>query len=207
MLSAPIPVLSNIPVIGTIFFDQSPLVYFSYGLIFVVWYVFFHTRTGLSLRAIGERPEAAFARGTNVNRQRYLFTAIGGALVGLAGAGYSLAIKPGWAMPPVMQGDGWIALAIVIFGGWHPFRVVLGAYLFAGLRALSSAIQRSPDINIPLVLLNGLPWLLMIITLVLVSSGAIERLLSILPRPLQKWSRNFLRSDPPAALGTRFDPE
>ncbi len=207
ILSAPIPVLANIPVIGTIFFDQSPLVYFSYVLIFVVWYVFFHTRTGLSLRAVGERPEAAFARGTNVNRQRYLFTAIGGALVGLAGAGYSLAIKPGWATPPVMQGDGWIALAIVIFGGWHPFRVVLGAYLFAGLRALSSAIQRSPDINIPLVLLNGLPWLLMIITLVLVSSGAIERLLSILPRPLQKWSRNFLRSDPPAALGTRFDPD
>jgi simple sugar transport system permease protein len=82
----------------------------------------------------------------------------------------------------------------------------LGAYLFAGLRALSSAIQRS-DIEIPLVLLNGLPWLLMIFTLVLVSSGVIERLLSVLPRPLQKWTRNFLRSDPPAALGTRFEPE
>ena len=201
----PIPVLKDIPIVGEIFFNHEPLVYFSYVLIFVTWYVLFHTRTGLSLRAIGERPAAAFARGTNVNRQRYLYTMIGGALVGLAGAAYSLAVKPGWSTPPVMRGDGWIALAIVIFGGWHPFRVVLGAYLFAGLRSLSSAIQRSPDIQIPLVLLNGLPWLLMIITLVLVSSGAIERLLQIMPRPLQKAMRGVLRSDPPAALGTRFD--
>lgn len=207
MLDLPIPVLSEIPVIGTIFFNQQPLVYFSYVLIFVTWYFLFHTRPGLAHRAIGERPEAAFARGTKVNRLRYVYTAVGGALVGIAGAGYSLVIKPGWTTPPVMQGDGWIALAIVIFGGWHPFRVVLGAYLFAGLRALSSAIQRSPDVSIPLVLLNGLPWILMIITLVLVSSGVIERILSVLPRPLQKWTRNFLRSDPPNALGTRFDPE
>lgn len=207
MLNIPIPVLSEIPVVGRIFFVQQPLVYFSYILIFVTWYFLFHTRPGLAHRAIGERPEAAFARGTNVNRKRYLYTMIGGALVGLAGAGYSLATKPGWTTPPAMAGEGWIALAIVIFGGWHPFRVALGAYLFAGLRALASAIQRSPDVNIPLVLLNGLPWVLMIVTLVLVSSGVIERLLSVLPRPLQKWSRNFLRSDPPAALGTRFDPD
>lgn len=207
MLRSPIPVLADIPVVGTIFFNQQPLVYFSYILIFVTWYVLFHTRIGLAHRAVGERPQAAYARGTRVNRLRYVYTGIGGALVGLAGASYSLAIKPGWSTPPVMSGDGWIALAIVIFGGWHPFRVVLGAYLFAGLRALSSAIQRSPDVNIPLVLLNGLPWVLLVITLVMVSSGLIERILSVLPRPLQKWTRNFLRSDPPAALGTRFDPE
>jgi len=158
----------------------------------------------LSLRAVGERPTAAFARGTNVNRTRYLYVLIGGALVGLAGAAYSLGIKPGWSTPPAMRGDGWIALAIVIFGGWHPIRVAFGAYLFAGLRALASAIQRS-DIPIPLVLLNGLPWLLMIVTLLLVSSGAVERLLRALPRPVQRWTRNILRSDPPAALGTRFE--
>ncbi len=207
MLRSPIPVLADIPVVGTIFFNQQPLVYFSYILVFVTWHVLFHTRIGLAHRAVGERPEAAHARGTRVNRLRYVYTGIGGALVGVAGASYSLAIKPGWSTPPVMSGDGWIALAIVIFGGWHPFRVVLGAYLFAGLRALSSAIQRSPDVNIPLVLLNGLPWVLLVITLVMVSSGLIERILSVLPRPLQKWTRNFLRSDPPAALGTRFDPD
>ena len=66
--------LSDIPVIGTIFFNQQPLVYFSYILIFVTWYVLFHTRIGLAHRAIGERPEAAFARGTNVNRLRYIYT-------------------------------------------------------------------------------------------------------------------------------------
>jgi simple sugar transport system permease protein len=207
MLNLPLPVLNDIPVVGRIFFNQPPIVYFSYVLIFVTWYILFHTRAGLAHRAVGERPEAAFARGSHVNRLRYFYTIIGGALVGLAGASYSLAIKPGWSTPPVMQGDGWIALAIVIFGGWHPFRVVLGAYLFAGLRALASAIQRSPDVNIPIVLLNGLPWALMVVTLILVSSGVIERILSVLPRPLQKWTRNFLRSDPPAALGTRFDPE
>ncbi len=133
MLNTPLPLLSNIPVIGTIFFNQQPLVYFSYILIFVSWYVLFHTRIGLAHRAVGERPEAAFARGTNVNRLRYLYTAIGGGLVGIAGASYSLGIKPGWTMPPVMEGDGWIALAIVIFGGWHPFRVVLGRVFVRGL--------------------------------------------------------------------------
>ncbi len=205
VLTTPIPLLESIPVIGPIFFRQSIFAYVSYALVFGLWYWMFRTRQGLALRAVGERPEAAFARGTNVNRLRYLYTMVGGALVGLAGAAYSLSVKAGWATPPNMQGDGWIALAIVIFGGWHPFRVVLGAYLFAGLRALASVIQRSPDITIPVVLLNGVPWLLMIVTLLLVSSGAVERLLRVLPRPAQKWMRNFLRSDPPAALGTRFD--
>jgi simple sugar transport system permease protein len=207
VLKTPIRFLSlkDLPILGEIFFNQTILVYFSYLLVFALWWWLFRTRAGLALRAVGERPEAAFARGTNVNRMRYLYTMVGGGLVGLAGASYSLSVKAGWATPPSMDGDGWIALAIVIFGGWHPFRVVLGAYLFAGLRAAASAIQRSQDIQIPIVLLNGVPWLLLIITLLLVSSGAIERLLRVLPRPAQRWMRNFLRSDPPAALGTRFE--
>jgi ABC-type uncharacterized transport system permease subunit len=207
ILSSPIAVLKDIPAVGEIFFNQSVLVYISYILVIGTWYWLFRTRPGLAHRAVGERPETAFARGANVNRLRYIYTGIGGALVGLAGATYSLSVKAGWVTPPNMQGDGWIALAIVIFGGWHPFRVVLGAYLFAGLRALSSVIQQTPGINIPVVLLNGVPWLLMIVTLLLVSSGAIERILMVLPRPVQKWTRNFLRSDPPAALGTRFEPD
>ncbi len=202
---APISLLSDIPILGPIFFRHNIFVYFSYVLIFVTWFWLFRSRRGLALRAVGERPEAAFARGVDVNRQRYVYTALGGALVGLAGAAYSLSIKPGWATPPVMRGDGWIALAIVIFGGWHPFRVVLGAYLFASLRALSTVIQRTPEISISPVLLNLLPWVLMIATLVMVSSGGVERLLRLLPRPIQKMTRNVLRSDPPAALGTRFE--
>ncbi len=199
-----LPILSRIPVAGPILFDHNLTVYFSYVLVFGTWYWLFRTSPGLAHRAVGERPEAAFARGTRVNRQRYIYTIIGGALVGLAGAAYSLNLKPGWATPPNMRGDGWIALAIVIFGGWHPFRVVLGAYLFAGLRSLSSVLQRS-DTGFPIVLLNALPWLLMIITLVLVSGGVSERGLRFLPGPVRTRVRAFFRSDPPAALGTRFD--
>ncbi len=201
----PIPLLVDIPVIGPILFNHSVLVYLSYVLVIGTWFWMFRTRPGLAHRAIGERPEAAFARGTRVNYQRYIYTIVGGALVGLAGAAYSLHFKPGWSIPPAMRGDGWIALAIVIFGGWHPFRVVLGAYLFAALRSLSAGIQGNPNIQIPLVLLNGLPWTLMVITLILVSSGAIDRLLLIMPLAVQKRLRAFLRSDPPGALGTRFD--
>ncbi len=207
LLSMPIPILRDIPFIGPIFFDQSIFAYISYLLIFGTWYLLFSTRQGLALRAIGERPETAFARGTNVNRLRYVYTALGGAFVGMAGSAYSLSVKAGWSTPPSMLGDGWIALAIVIFGGWHPFRVVFGAYLFAGLRSLASVIQRNQMLPIPVTALNAIPWILLIITLLLVSSGAIERLTRLMPRPVQKWTRNFLRSDPPAALGTRFEPK
>lgn len=203
----PIPLLMDIPVAGRVLFSHDLMVYFSFVLVFATWFFLFRSRPGLALRAAGENPKAAFARGARVNALRYGYTALGGALVGLAGAAYSLNVKVGWAASPAMDGDGWIALAIVIFGGWHPFRVLLGAYLFAALRAVASTIQRSPDINIPVVLLNMLPWMLMILTLVLVSSGALERLLRVLPRPLQNRTRAFLRSDPPAALGTHFDPE
>ncbi|MBN1965789.1 MAG: ABC transporter permease [Anaerolineae bacterium] len=200
-----IPLLADIPFFGEVFFRHNLLVYFSFFLLAWTWFVMYRTRYGLALRAVGERPAAAFARGTHVNRTRYLYTAIGGGLVGLAGASYSLAIKAGWANPPVMQGDGWIALAIVIFGGWHPLRVAFGAYLFAALRALASTIQQQTDL--PLVLVNAVPWVLMILTLVLVSSGTMERLMRVAPGPVQRLLRNFLRSDPPAALGTEFSRE
>lgn len=200
-----IPLLRDIPVAGPVLFEHDLMVYFSFFLVFATWYWLFYSRPGLSQRAVGERPEAAFARGEQVNLLRYAYTIAGGALVGLAGAAYSLGVKAGWSANPPMDGDGWIALAIVIFGGWHPFRVVLGAYLFAALRAVSSSIQRS-DIDIPLVLLNTLPWILMILTLVLVSGGVIERLLRLLPQRVQRSARAVLQSNPPEALGRRFDP-
>lgn len=200
------PLLGEFPVVGRVFFQHDVLVYFSYVLIFGLWVWLFRTRPGLAHRAIGERPAAAHARGTDVNRLRYLYTVIGGALVGLGGAAYSLSVKPGWSNPPGMRGDGWIVLAVVIFGGWHPFRVVLGAYLFAGLRAVSSAIQRS-DSSISPILLNAIPWALMIVTLALVSGGVVERVVKVLPRPVQNRARAFLRSDSPKALGTPFHPD
>ena len=205
------PLLKDVPLLGQVFFQQNVLVYFSYALVIFVWIWLFRTRPGMAHRAIGERPEAAYARGTNVNRMRYAYVILGGALVGLAGAAYSLHFKPGLSNPPAMQGDGWIALAIVIFGGWHPFRVVLGAWLFAGLRAVSSDIQKNglsllgQTLEFNFVLLNGLPWVMLIVTLLLVSSGAIERLLLILPSRFQRRMRAVLRSDPPRAIGTTFE--
>lgn len=203
--TAPLPVLSELPLVGRVFFQQDFFVYFSGVLVIAVWWWLFRTRPGLTLRAIGERPEAAFSRGAQVNRLRYLYTGIGGALVGLAGAAYSLRVKAGWSASPAMDGDGWIALAIVIFAGWHPFRVVFGAYLLAVLRAVASEVQRSPDIRIPPALLNTLPWLLMLGTLMLVSGGVVERVVRWLPPRLRGGARGLLRSTPPNALGTRFD--
>lgn len=200
----PLPILSDIPIVGRIFFDHNALVYISYLLVIGTWFWLFRTRAGQAHRAIGERPESAYARGTRVNLQRYAYTLAGGALVGMAGAAYSLSVRVGWTSPPSMLGDGWIALAIVIFGGWHPARVMLGAYLFAGLKAVAGAIQ-STDLAIPVTLLNTLPWVLMITTLLLVSSGGVERLLRIFPKQMQYRLRTILRSDPPRALGTRFD--
>lgn len=200
----PLPLLSTIPVVGRVLFTHDLFVYISYALIFVVWWWMFRTRRGLAQRAVGERPAAAFARGVDVNRLRYFYTVLGGALVGLAGAAYSLNVKAGWDNPPSMRGDGWIALAIVIFAGWHPFRVVLGAYLFAGLRALTSVMQRS-DVPIPLVALNAIPWVMMVLTLVLVSGGVVDRLVRLLPTRFQQRARSLLRSDPPKDLGNRWD--
>ncbi len=202
-----IPILREIPWVGPIFFEQNLLVYFSFILVFACWFWLFRTRPGLAHRAIGEHPAAAFARGTPVQRLRYLYTAVGGGLVGLAGATYSLGIKIGWPSIISYNGDGWIALAIVIFAGWHPFRVLLGAYMLSALRAAASDIQRS-SVNIPTELLNtGLPWLLLIITLILVNTGQIVRLLQFLPEGMRGRFRALLRSDAPAALGERFEPD
>ncbi len=92
-----IPVLQDIPVLGPLFFDQNLVVYFALVLVALTWWFMFRTRPGLQLRAAGERPAAAFSRGVGVNRVRYLYTILGGALVGIAGAAYSLNVKLGWS--------------------------------------------------------------------------------------------------------------
>ncbi|MBN1287898.1 MAG: ABC transporter permease [Anaerolineae bacterium] len=205
MTRAPVPLLSDLPVLGPTFFNQDVLVYFGFTLIIAAWWFMYRTRPGMALRGVGERPEAAFARGAHVNRLRYLYAAVGGALVGLAGAHYTLAIKCDWAANPSMVGQGWIALAIVIFGGWHPFKVAFGAYLYGALRTLASLLQQSTDL--PVVLINAVPWLLMILTLLLVSSGFVDRLIRITPHRYQPVIRALLRSDSPKALGVDFERE
>ena len=195
----PIPVLKDIPIIGPIFFNQDLVVYGSLALIFVAYWFMFKTRRGLILQGIGERPEGAYSRGVPVNRLRYFYTALGGALVGIAGAAYSLDVKLGWSYRHT-AGLGWIALAIVIFGGWHPYRVAFGAYLFGALQIVALKLQ-SVVPNLAQVL-PIMPFPLMIFTLTIVYSDCLGKLLDKAPR-----LRGILRSDPPSALGTHFEQE
>jgi len=197
-----LPVLSEIPVVGPIFFDQNILVYLGYVLTIGIWVWLYHTLPGLKMRAVGERPEAAFARGVPVNRLRMLYSALGGALVGAAGAAYSLNVKLGWSHKHT-AGMGWIALAIVIFAGWHPFRVVLGAYLFAALKSLGSLLQPVYP-NVPTQVFQAAPFALMIVALLLVSrdlSGLERRV----PTRLAPMVRAVMHGSAPAGLGKRFE--
>ena len=199
---APIPGLVNLPWLGNILFDQDWLVYASYLLILLSWIGLFKTQLGLNLRSVGERPEAAFARGLNVNRLRYRYTALGGALVGLGGAAFSLSVKLGWSHRHT-AGIGWIALAIVIFGGWRPFRVALGAYLFGLLKSLGSLLQPGFP-AIPTQVFQTAPFALMLLALLAVS-GDLERWQLHLPRWLRPLFRATLLGRPPAGLGKRFE--
>jgi len=200
----PIPGLASIPVLGPIFFDQDMVVYLSYVVIVASWLWIFKTQPGLGLRGVGERPEAAYARGVAVQRTRYVYTMLGGALVGLAGATYSLSVKLGWSHGHT-TGIGWIALAVVIFGGWHPLRVAFGAYLFGALKSLGSLMQPAfPDV--PTQVFQTAPFALMILALLLVSGDFTERLLFYLPPRGRRLFNALLRGTPPAALGKPFRP-
>lgn len=198
-----IPGLQNIPFLGNLLFQSDLLVYVSYAAIALVWVYFYRTRAGLMLRAIGEQPNAAFARGTNVVKMRYVHTLIGGAMMGIAGAAFSLDFKAGWSHMHT-AGYGWIALAIVIFGGWNPLRVALSCYLFGILQSLASVAQSTIP-AIPSQVFNVAPFMLMILLLVLTSSDWVERLLKLLPSPLDRTASEMIRSTPPAALGKVFE--
>ena len=200
----PIPVLSNIPVLGPILFDHSLVVYL--GLLAIVgsWWWISKTQPGLKLQGVGERPESAFARGVDANRVRYVYTVVGGALVGLAGASYSLSIKLGWSHRHT-YGIGWIALAIVIFGGWSPWRVAAGSYLFGLLKALGSILQRNPAFaGVPTQIFSSAPFALMIFALLLISSKGVDRLLALLPPRLARRVDRAIRGRSPGGLGRPF---
>lgn len=137
-----IPLLSQIPVLGPIFFrNQSVLVYIGYLLTPLAWYYINRTRPGLHLRAVGEYPSAADALGINVFRMRYFYVFVGGMLAGLGGATISLAVAPGWFSELTTGGQGWIAVGLVIFAQWDPFRAAFGSYAFGALRRLILDIQ------------------------------------------------------------------
>ena len=199
-----LPVLGKIPLIGPIFFQHNWAVYGSYVLILLAWWWMAKTQPGLKLRGVGERPESAFARGVNVNAIRYLYTLLGGAMVGIAGATYSLVVKLGWSHNHT-AGNGWIALAIVIFGGWDPWKVAGGAYLFGALKALGSVLQRNPAfVNVPTQIFSTAPFALMILFLALTSSGLTDRFLEMFAPPTRRRLESLIRGRAPAALGRPF---
>lgn len=209
----PIPGLVDIPVIGPLFFNQDLITYLGYIIIFLAWLWIFRTQPGLMLQGIGERPAAAFVRGANVNLMRYAYTVLGGAIIGLAGPIYSLSVKAGWkGTISGLDGIGWIALAITIFGGWNPIRAAFGAYLFAFLQWFGLVLQPSLP-NIPSQVLQVAPFPLMILTLLLVNIGDaewMERTLASLPESTRRFFRRVfrtLRASPPAALGVPFEPD
>lgn len=208
--SLSIPGLEKIPFLGKLLFQQDWMTYLSILLIFAAYIYIFKTRPGLMLRGIGERPGAAFARGANVNRMRYIYTVIGGMLVGLAGPVYSLSVKAGWkGTISGLDGIGWIALSITIFGAWNPLRAAFGAYLFAFLQWLGLVLQ--PQLpNVPSQVLQVAPFPLMILTLLFVNIGNAEwvtRILAGFNEPTRRVVTRVLRSmraSPPASLGVPF---
>jgi len=208
-----IPLLKDIPILGPLFFRQNLITYISYILIVLAWLWIFRTRPGLMLRGIGERPAAAYVRGANVNLLRYVYTVIGGAFIGLAGPAYTLNVKAGWMGTQTgLDGIGWIALSITIFGGWNPLRAAFGAYLFSFLQWLGLVLQ-SKIPGVPTQVLQVAPFPLMILTLLLVNiSDAewVQRVLAAMPEGVRRLMMKLLRAlraSPPASLGVPFESE
>lgn len=161
--------LADVPFFGTILFEHDWMVYVSVGIIAAVWAVLKYTRMGLILRAVGESHDAAHALGYKVRRIRMLAVLFGGTMAGLGGAYVSLIRVPQWT-DGITAGAGWIALAIVVFASWKPWRVLLGAYLFGGITVLQLNLQAA-GARIPVEYLSMSPYLITILVLVIMSSG------------------------------------
>ncbi len=174
-----LPLLSKIPLLGPVLFQQNIIVYIGFIIVPVIWIYLFRTRPGLHLRAVGEQPAAAAARGISVAKTRYLYVFAGGFMAGLGGASLSLAVTPGW-IDGMTAGQGWIAIGLVIFAGWNPWRAALGSYLFGAIRRLPLDLQGQPWIEFfhnPSTgyFLNMLPYIFTITVLLLSSRKSFRR--------------------------------
>lgn len=170
-----IPLLSDIPLVGQALFRQDMLVYLMYVLVPISAFWLYKTRPGLHLRAVGENPGTADALGINVSGIRYLYTIVGGMLVALGGAHLSLAYTPGWT-ENLTGGRGWIAIALVIFATWDPYRALIGALLFGGVNAIQFRLQAAGT-TIPAPFLGMLPYIftVLVLTIVTVYEGISKR--------------------------------
>jgi len=163
-----IPVISDIPVIGPILFQHDPILYVGIALTAAVWAVLKYTRAGLVLRAVGENHDAAHALGYKVIKIRIMAIMFGGACAGLGGAYISLIRVPQWT-EGMTAGVGWIALALVVFASWKPWRALLGAYLFGGITVLQLNLQAA-GVAIPVEYLAMSPYIITILVLVILSA-------------------------------------
>ncbi|NRA98831.1 MAG: ABC transporter permease [Rhodobacteraceae bacterium] len=161
--------LADLPVVGPIIFGHDWMVYVSLGLVAGIWAFLKYSRAGLILRAVGESHDAAHALGYNVIAVRLAAIAFGGACAGLGGAYLSLIRVPQWT-EGMTAGAGWIALAIVVFAGWRPWRVLIGAYLFGGVTVLQLNLQAA-GVAVSAEYLSMSPYLITILVLVLISAG------------------------------------
>jgi general nucleoside transport system permease protein len=160
----PIPILSQIPIVGEIFFNQNWFVYFSILISVALWYFMYKTKAGLEMRAVGENPLAADSLGINVAFWRYSMTILGGALIGMAGAYLPMEFA-GTFTPNIVAGRGWIAIALTFFGGWSPLPILLGSLFFAGIDGLATQAQVG-GFGIPYQFLLMLPYLATILVMV-----------------------------------------
>ena len=167
--SVPFGPLADIPFFGKVLFSHDPFVYLSVAIVAAVWAFLKFTRGGLILRAVGESHDAAHALGYKVQRIRLLAILFGGAMAGLGGASLSLVRVPQW-VDGITAGAGWIALAIVVFASWRPWRALLGAWLFGGITQLQLNLQAA-QVPIPVEYLSMSPYLITILVLVVMSSG------------------------------------
>ena len=183
-----IPLLSDLPVLGPLLLRYEFMVYFSVALTAATAWFFARTRLGLVVRAVGESDSSAAALGYDVRRIRAGAVLAGGAMSGLGGAYLSLAATPMW-VEGLTAGRGWIALALVVFGAWRPWRVLAGAYLFGGISVLQLYLQGTGFVAVPSQVLAMIPYLATIVVLAAMSAGGGRRLLAA-----------------PACLGRNFVP-
>jgi general nucleoside transport system permease protein len=179
-----LPVLSKIPVIGPILFKQDIFVYLGYILAAALGVYLYNTSKGLNLKAVGENPAAADAASVNITLYKYIHVVAGGALCGLGGAYLSLVDVPTW-QEGVTAGRGWIAIALVIFANWNPYKALFGAFLFGGLEIVGFRLQGT-RIQISQYLIDMLPYLVTIMVLVFASL------------------KRGRKSSPPKALGAAY---
>jgi general nucleoside transport system permease protein len=158
-----IPWLSDLPLLGPVLFGQTSLLYLTLVLVGLAHFVLFHTSFGLALRAAGENPSAADAAGISVGRMRYIGVLIGGATAGMAGA-YLVLAQIGLFRESIVSGQGFIALGIVIFGRWNPWKAALAALVFGACDALQLSLQLGGG-NVPQQLLASLPYLVTILAI------------------------------------------